>query len=573
MRAVDVPQADDLATVRAAVAVVSSGAETTGDVERMLGVSARHAGYRVHAARILGWLAPDDDDKLRVTASGQRLLSTPARGEEEALRFREALVESPFIRRLSPALLEETAPDLARLTGEIRSLTPLAEATARRRAATLLRWHEQAWPRVRPLFSGSNTPTAPATNPHIAPSDGILASRVHISNFGPIRDLTVVLQPFSVIIGRNAVGKSTFMDTFALVSDCMELGVSAALRRRGALLEDLLWFGKGDSIGLEFDLVLPPGLSAHSSARYELEVGRLESGAIGLRKERLSLGAVATGRATGEERPRGTTVHEDNPPGWRTVISSSEQGNAFYRSETTPWKTTFHFGNDRLALSWLPPETTRFPVATRVRELFARGVQRLVLHASVMAKPCSPLLGAAFELDGSNLPMVVRQLERDDPERHADWIAHVREALPDVDRVEVVERSEDRHLYLRVRYRGGLELPAWRLSEGTLRVLALTLVPFGVARDAIFLIEEPENGVHPQALEAVHETLAWPMGTQVIVATHSPVFVRIVEPRQLLCFTKERGETRVVSGEQHPAIRAWKQDVDLGALFAADVLS
>jgi predicted ATPase len=38
-------------------------------------------------------------------------------------------------------------------------------------------------------------------------------------------------------------------------------------------------------------------------------------------------------------------------------------------------------------------------------------------------------------------------------------------------------------------------------------LLALTLVAYVPARDRIYLIEEPENGIHPQAVETVFHSL------------------------------------------------------------------
>ena len=267
-------------------------------------------------------------------------------------------------------------------------------------------------------------------------------------------------------------------------------------------------------------------------------------------------------------------LHQDTPAGWWRVLSLGEGGSAWYRAEhkAKEWKTVFHLGRRKLALSNLPDDVSRFPAGNRVRSLFKRGVQRLALHPASMSKPCSPLMGGGFLPDGSNVPLVAKDLEDRDPVRHAAWVDHLREALPDVRTVRSVEREEDRRVYLKLRYAGGFELPAWRLSEGTLRLLALTLIPFISEKDALFLIEEPENGVHPQAVEAMYQAFRLSDRAQTLVASHSPVFVGIVQPEDLLCFTKEGGATSVVPGPKHPALRNWRQEVDLGTLFAGRVL-
>ena len=39
-------------------------------------------------------------------------------------------------------------------------------------------------------------------------------------------------------------------------------------------------------------------------------------------------------------------------------------------------------------------------------------------------------------------------------------------------------RPEDRHRYVMIRYKNGIEVPSWALSDGTLRLLALTLLAY-----------------------------------------------------------------------------------------------
>jgi len=103
--------------------------------------------------------------------------------------------------------------------------------------------------------------------------------------------------------------------------------------------------------------------------------------------------------------------------------------------------------------------------------------------------------------------------------------------------------------------------------------LALTLPAFIDDFSGIYLIEEPENGIHPLAIETMHQALSWVKSAQVLVATHSPVMLAVSHAEDVLCFTRddERG-TEVVVGSEHPRLRDWKGEVDLGTLFASGVL-
>ena len=176
-------------------------------------------------------------------------------------------------------------------------------------------------------------------------------------------------------------------------------------------------------------------------------------------------------------------------------------------------------------------------------------------------------------MDGSNLPWVVESFFRTDPDGFADWIAHLQTALPDLESIETVLREDDKHRYLVLRYSGGIRVPAWTASDGTLRLLALTLPAYLRELDGVFLIEEPENGIHPRAVDTLYQSLSNVYDSQVLLATHSPVILSGVNPEDVLCFSKdESGAADIVRGDLHPSLAEWQRDTSLGVLFAAGVL-
>jgi predicted ATP-binding protein involved in virulence len=60
---------------------------------------------------------------------------------------------------------------------------------------------------------------------------------------------------------------------------------------------------------------------------------------------------------------------------------------------------------------------------------------------------------------------------------------------------------------------------------------------------------------------------------QILLATHSPVILSTVDPEEVLCFAKtDEGATDIVLGSEHPALREWRGETNLGTLFAAGVL-
>ena len=321
--------------------------------------------------------------------------------------------------------------------------------------------------------------------------------------------------------------------------------------------------------------------NGYQRTRYEVAVGLDAKGELAILEEALWLRPLQPPSASRQRglfpaaahRCRGTLFADPRAGSKKVVTKRIGSANDYFRAETTGRNNLFRLGPQRLGLANLPEDEERFPVATWLKHTLAEGIQRLVLNSEAMRRPSPPGSPRAFQADGSNLPWAVQDLIESDPERFERWVEHVRTALPDIDAIETIERPEDKHRYLRITYRTGLKAPSWAVSDGTLRLLALTLVAYLPARDRIYLIEEPENGIHPQAIETVMQSLSAAYDCQILCATHSPVILSLADPDQVLCFARTgEGVADIVRGSEHPQLREWRRTTDLGTLFATGVL-
>lgn len=403
------------------------------------------------------------------------------------------------------------------------------------------------------------------------------------------------MAPFQVLIGPNASGKSTFLDVVAFLADLVreKEGVFSAVAERAPDVRDLVWMRQGEAFELAVEAAIPEQLQnrkngAYGRVRYEVRVGlHAETREINLLSETLWLRPEPMGNGERAEAQRtlfpmppappetiGIPSGKKAPAGWRRVLNKvPESGNDYFRSESSEWNNLFRLGPRRSALANLPEDEEKFPISIWFRRLLLEGVQRLALNSAALRRPSAPGSPRQFQPDGSNLPLVVNDLEERAPEKLQDWIAHLRTALPDLDGIHTVERPEDRHRYLVLDYSTGLHAPSWLVSDGTLRMLALTVLAYIPRLEGIYLIEEPENGIHPRAVETVLQSLSSVYGAQVLLATHSPVILSLTEPEQVLCFNRtDEGMTDIVLGSEHPRLRQWRGETDLGTLFASGVL-
>lgn len=421
-----------------------------------------------------------------------------------------------------------------------------------------------------------------------------MIARVEALNYRSLRYVSQQVSPFQILVGPNGSGKSTFLDVIAFLGDLLRVGPYKAImgdgngvRQRAPDLQHLTWLREGQRFDLAIELTIPDRLAEGEQSKwervyYEVAIARdVESKEIALAEEDLSLVARGTERydipssAQIELFPRQGLARNFFPP-WppksqlHVVKKVARSVNDYFRAEGSKWNTQFRLGPGRSALANLPEDESRFPVATWVRRLLVDGVRKVTLDVGAMRRPSPSGLPAPFLPDGSNLPWVAQSLKDKHARHFDDWVAHVRTAIPDLKSIDTVVRPEDNHRYLVVEYANGLKAPSWVVSDGTLRLLALTILAYIPDLEGIYLIEEPENGIHPRAIETVFQSLSSVYRAQVLCASHSPIALSLAKPAQLLCFAKtEEGATDVIRGDEHPRLKNWQGTVDLGTLFAS----
>ncbi len=149
---------------------------------------------------------------------------------------------------------------------------------------------------------------------------------------------------------------------------------------------------------------------------------------------------------------------------------------------------------------------------------------------------------------------------------------HLKLALEDLEDI-CRRQQDDRSEYLVLRYNDGLEIPSWLASFGTLRTLALTLTAFlPEETPKIYLFEEPENGIHPKAIEIVMDAIHSIPNAQTFVTTHSPMVVQLYDVDSLLLFSKKDREIVVQHGRDNPILREWDGVPDLATVVGSRVL-
>lgn len=113
------------------------------------------------------------------------------------------------------------------------------------------------------------------------------------------------------------------------------------------------------------------------------------------------------------------------------------------------------------------------------------------------------------------------------------------------------------------------------LSDGTLRFIALATLFLQPKQylPSVILVDEPELGLHPYAIELLASLLrAASANTQVIVSTQSSLLLDYLDPEDVLVADRVNGATKI-SRLESAHLAEWLKDYSLGQLWEKNELA
>jgi predicted ATPase len=125
------------------------------------------------------------------------------------------------------------------------------------------------------------------------------------------------------------------------------------------------------------------------------------------------------------------------------------------------------------------------------------------------------------------------------------------------------------NLQLAVQEESGVSTSAYRLSDGTLRWIALLVILLNPNPAPITCLDEPELGLHPDAIHTLADLLRdASRRTQLIVTTHSDALIDAFsdEPEAVCVCEKVEGST-VIQRLDKERLKIWLKDYSLGHLW------
>jgi predicted ATPase len=175
--------------------------------------------------------------------------------------------------------------------------------------------------------------------------------------------------------------------------------------------------------------------------------------------------------------------------------------------------------------------------------------------------------------DARNLSAFLHRLENEFPQYYERIIDTIRLAMPFFGKFIFIHNPEANKIQLKWQDREGNEFLIHALSDGTLRFICLVTLLLQPSQflPATILIDEPELGLHPYAINLLAALLQRAAETsQVIVATQSVELLNSFTPEDVVVADRKGNESTFKRLKKED-LEIWLEDYALGDLWLQNV--
>ncbi len=391
---------------------------------------------------------------------------------------------------------------------------------------------------------------------------------VNLLSFGPNTE-EIELRPLNILIGPNGSGKSNLIEILRLLCMLPEKEPwSTVLETGGA--DEWLWQGHRDqssraSVAAKIQWEMPHNERfANEPLVYEYE--------IGLDKFQ-TLFQVATESV--QMADRSDDYHALNTSFVRRGTQGQLQARNTSRNEPS---SRFDLIPDRSILSLIADRQLleagiggSLPEIIDIRDFFDKFEFHQDWEFGVDLSARDPVLGGQrvdrLEESGLNLAQMVAHFKgfyRPTFERMNELMSKFSGDFKSLD-----VRLYGANLQLAIQEEGGFATSAYRLSDGTLRWIALLTILLNPNPAPVTCLDEPELGLHPDAIHVLADLLVdASTRTQLIVTTHSDALLdAFTETPEVVCVCEKVESSTMIQRLDKEQLKIWLKDYSLGHLW------
>jgi len=390
----------------------------------------------------------------------------------------------------------------------------------------------------------------------------------HLLSFGE-EGIDLELGPLNVLIGPNGSGKSNLIETIGLLQNTpKDLGEPI---REGGGISEWLWKGSVSKapvaeiealVNLSYPMERSGFRFPSSQAPSVISVIRSIRYSLSFTKANFQLDVVnerieSEVPSPGHERPYLYFGYENGRP----MLNVGGNPRFLRRAEINPQQSVLSQRKD--------PE--QYPEVSYLGQLFALIRLYRDWEFGINARSregCTPDVKVDFlEEDASNFALVVHTL-RNNPRVREELIRYMKMFYESATDVHGAVREGGR-VEIFLEEVGRFTTPAIRLSDGTLRWIALLTILLHPDPPRVVCIEEPELGLHPDMIRPLAQLLIEASKRmQLIVTTHSDDLIDgLTEVPEAVIVCEKRGASTTVQRLDRPRLTAWLEQYTLGQLW------
>lgn len=344
-----------------------------------------------------------------------------------------------------------------------------------------------------------------------------MLTRLHVRGYKALRDIDTTLEPLTVIVGPNGCGKTSVLESIALVRD---FSTSPDEAKATHPLEDLRARNDARS-GIEVDLWARLGADQDIASDLKIALSYREQG------HDLSIGSLEPSKARRDAAQR--------------VLCSVRQlsldvkalGRPSYLRELTPRIDDDGSGLATVLSTLVGEQREKFEAIQQYLREFVPEVERILIRPASLSVVESREVPAGFDKDGNEV--------RTTRPYQLNVIGH--------------------EIFFDYRHAKGIR--AKHASEGTLLLLGLLTVL--VTDDvSVLLLDDIDRALHPRAQQQLVEHLRRisRLGVQTIATTHSPYLVLHLEYEEVRAMTMSDAHGALIGKlTDHPEYERWRADM------------
>ncbi len=401
----------------------------------------------------------------------------------------------------------------------------------------------------------------------------------------------MVLSDINVLIGANGAGKSNFLSFFELLSAMAEGRLQHHIAITGGA-NDLLYYGAKNTPGITTHLIID---SEERADMYSPALLFSPPDTFVLMKEDVSFilkGAPTTGSigrsfVYRELEKIGRSIPQESPllsvgdvsklmfEGYRDTSDKTAEKTAFGVEEEFPdgrekTEKTISLFQERYDGRAIPDSIFGFLKTIRRYQINDTSI------SAPIRRPQNIEDNRRLKPDGGNLAAFLYMLKTTKPIYYKRIVETLRRVLPFFQDFQLEPRrlNPDQILLHWYEKHSVHLFGTEHLSDGSLRLMVLMTLLLQPDEDmpALLIIDEPELGLHPHAMEIVASAVGFASDhSQIIISTQSADFINYFEPEEIVVVERPENET-ILRRLDANKLKKWLEDYSLSELWEKNIL-